>query len=81
MTPLRQDALRPDAQRTSGNQAGLVDGWTDCRLRDPIGHYFHTAFALVYVLLLPLATAPKDIAWAALVVMTVARLPRIYSSS
>lgn len=78
MTPLRQDALRPDAQPTSPNQTGLVDAWTECRRRDPIGHYFHTAFALLYVLLLPLATAPKDIAWAALVVTTVARLPRIH---
>ena len=78
MTPLRHDAPRLDAQSTTGNQTGLVDAWTDCRLRDPIGHYFHTAFALLYVLLLPLATAPKDIAWAALAVTTVARLPRIH---
>ncbi len=56
----------------------MAETWSDCRLRDPVGHYVHTAFALCYVLLLPLATAPKDIAWAALVLTTIARLPRIH---
>ena len=56
----------------------MTETFSDCRLRDPFGHSVHTAFALCYVLLLPIATAPKDIAWAALAVTTLARLPRIH---
>lgn len=78
MTQPLRDAPKPASQPTTGIAAGMAETWSDCRRRDPIGHYVHTAFALCYVLLLPLATAPKDIAWAALAVTTVARLPRIH---
>lgn len=78
MTQQLRDAPDPASPPTIGTARGMAETWNDCRLRDPVGHYFHTAFALLYVLLLPLATAPKDIAWAALAVMTVARLPRIH---
>ncbi len=78
MTQPLRDAPKPTSQPTTGIARGMAETWSDCRLRDPIGHYFHTGFALLYVLLLPLATAPKDIAWAALAVTTVARLPRIH---
>ncbi|MEE8155590.1 MAG: hypothetical protein V3T53_11615, partial [Phycisphaerales bacterium] len=78
MTQQLRDAPKPASQPTTGIGGGMAQTWSDCRLRDPIGHYVHTAFALCYVLLLPLATAPKDIAWAALAVTTLARLPRIH---
>ena len=78
MTQQLSDAPKPASQPTAGIAGGMADTWSDCRRRDPVGHFVHTAFALCYVLLLPLATAPKDIAWAALVVTTAARLPRIH---
>ena len=78
MTQQLRNASKPASQPTTGIAGGLAETWSDCRLRDPIGHYVHTAFALCYVLLLPVATAPKDIAWAALAITTVARLPRIH---
>lgn len=48
------------------------------RRRDPIGDRIQTALTLAYVVLLPLGTSPKDVAWAALAACAVARLPFIW---
>ena len=52
-------------------------------LPKPDGDVIHTVLAMTYLALLPLATSPKDIAWAALAVCAVVRLPftwRCYAS-
>jgi len=49
-------------------------------LVDPVGERFHLLAGVVYVFLLPLATAPRDIASVALLVITVLRLPKIAPS-
>lgn len=50
------------------------------RLKDARGHQIHTILAAVYLLLLPLATAPKDIAFGLLLVWTLVRLPHTWRS-
>lgn len=57
---------------------GVAAALRSARVRDPIGHHVHTALAILYVLLLPLATTPKDFAWALLLGWTVIRLPHIW---
>jgi O-antigen ligase len=47
---------------------------------DPIGERLHVGAAMLYVFLLPLSTAPRDVAWFILLGVTVLRLPRIASA-
>ncbi|MDG2200490.1 MAG: O-antigen ligase family protein [Phycisphaerales bacterium] len=49
-------------------------------LVDPVGERLHLLAGVVYVFLLPLAVAPRDIASVALLVITVLRLPKIAPS-
>ena len=51
--------------------------WGLSRRLDPFGHYIHLLFALLFCLLLPLATAPKEFAWAGLAVISLVRAQRI----
>lgn len=53
------------------------------RERDPLGHRVHTALAALYLLLLPLATMPKEPAFALLLLYALLRLRhtwRLYSA-
>ena len=50
------------------------------RTHDALGHQIHTALALLFLFLLPLATAPKDILLGTLVVWTLVRSPHIWRS-
>jgi O-antigen ligase len=61
--------------RTRVAMAALLE---DARRRDPIGHHVHTALAAIYVLLLVLTTAPKDIAFAILLVYALMRMPHTW---
>ncbi|MHC4416074.1 MAG: O-antigen ligase family protein [Planctomycetota bacterium] len=72
--PRASAGLRPD-NGSGAVAAALRQG----RLRDPVGHVVHTALAMLYLFLLPLSTAPKDIAWGILLGWTVVRLPHIWS--
>ncbi len=47
---------------------------------DPLGERLHLAIASIYLFMLPISTAPRDIASVALLVMTILRLPKIASS-
>ncbi len=47
---------------------------------DALGHHIHTVLALIYLVLLPLATAPKDWAFGLLVIWTLIRLPHTWRS-
>jgi len=48
------------------------------RARDPVGHQVHTALAMLYLFLLPLATAPKDVASVILIGYAIIRLPNTW---
>jgi O-antigen ligase len=50
------------------------------RTHDALGHQIHTVLAMVFLFLLPLATAPKDILLAVLAAWTAVRLPHIWRS-
>ena len=47
---------------------------------DPLGERLHVIIASVYLFMLPISTAPRDIASVVLLVMTILRLPKIASS-
>jgi O-antigen ligase len=50
------------------------------RRRDPVGHQVHTVLAALFLFLLPLATAPKDVAFALLLGYALLRLPNTWRS-
>ena len=65
-------AARPDDAPTDRT------AWHDARRRDPVGHHVQFALAVLYLFLLPLATAPKDVAFGALLVYALLRLPKTW---
>ncbi len=63
---LRDVANRPSAWPPPRNAEGVRAALEYARQRDPIGHWIHATLAALYLFLLPVATAPKDIAFAML---------------
>ena len=62
-------------QPLTANTVGAAELLSQARQRDLIGHHVHVALGILYAMLLPLATAPKDIVWTLLVIWCVVRLP------
>jgi O-antigen ligase len=77
---IRRDRPRPPAWPPPADAAGLARALDYCRYRDPVGDVLHLALAAIYLFLLPLATTPKDYAFAILLGCAVVRLPHTWSS-
>ncbi len=69
---------KPIAWPPPGTNADIADALRYTRLRDPVGHHVHTIMALIYLFLLPLITAPKDVAFVILGFYTLVRLPNTW---
>lgn len=64
-------------QRRSVSATGDIHGTF---VSDPIVHHIHTGLGMLFLFTLPLATAPKEIAFVALLVCTCVRLPKTWRS-
>ena len=76
-------AIEPEPMPTPFTSAPVFDPTQDLRYGreyDWIGHHVATALAMIYLFLLPLATAPKDWAFAILTGWTLIRLPHTWRS-
>jgi O-antigen ligase len=72
--PLQQPVRQP------AHDASAIDALRYGREYDWIGHHVAVALALIYLFLLPLATAPKDWAFGLLTLWTLIRLPHTWRS-
>jgi O-antigen ligase len=79
MAHARTDIARPVAWPPPADQDSIAAAVEYGRLRDPVGHNVHTALAVAYLFLLPLATTPKDVAAGVLLVWALVRLPHTWS--
>jgi O-antigen ligase len=79
MGHIRKDIERPAVWPPPVDHASVAAAVRYGRLRDPVGHGVHTALAVTYLFLLPLATTPKDAASALLLAWTCVRLPHIWA--
>lgn len=61
-----------------GDEQSIADALRWTRLHDPYGHQLHNGFAMLYMLLLPWITAPKDVAFVLLVGYAMIRLPNTW---
>jgi O-antigen ligase len=72
----RSDLPKPPAWPRDSESIAAVLRWT--RLHDPYGHQIHNAFGIIYMFLMPLVTAPKDVAFVLLAGYAVLRLPNTW---
>jgi hypothetical protein len=79
MAHARTDIARPVAWPPPADQDSIAAAVEYGRLRDPVGHNVHTALAVAYLFLLPLATTPKDAAAGVLLLWALVRLPHTWS--
>jgi hypothetical protein len=79
MAHARTDIARPVAWPPPADRDSIAAAVEYGRLRDPVGHNVHTALAVAYLFLLPLATTPKDVAAGVLLVWALVRLPHTWS--
>ncbi|UCD73880.1 MAG: O-antigen ligase family protein [Phycisphaerales bacterium] len=69
----RSDLPKPAPWPRDSQSIAAALRWT--RLHDPYGHQIHNGLAIIYMLLLPWITAPKDVAFVLLVGYAVFRIP------